>query len=117
MATRETSPTVDEVSNATNLLGAAAPGPLPSGTVTFVFTDIEGSTRMLRRLGDDYAGVLHQHRSLLRETWDAFGGVIVDTEGDGCFAAFPAAGEAVAACVAGERALAGRRGHATARRT
>ena len=63
---------------------------LPSGTVTFVFTDIEESTALLQRLGDGYAGVLAEHRRIVR---DAFGGngVEIDTQGDAFFYAFPRA--------------------------
>src|SRR6187402_87519 len=79
---------------------------LPSGTVTFVFTDIEESTALLQRLGDGYAGILAQHRKIVR---DAFGanGVEIDTQGDAFFYAFPRAREAVAAAVEVQRAHAG----------
>ncbi|MEO5574797.1 MAG: adenylate/guanylate cyclase domain-containing protein [Gaiellaceae bacterium] len=80
---------------------------LPSGTVTFLFTDIEGSTRLLHELGDGYAGVLGEHRRLLREAFVAHDGVEVDTQGDAFFVAFPRATGAVAAAVAAQRALAG----------
>jgi predicted ATPase/class 3 adenylate cyclase len=79
--------------------------PFPGGTVTFVFTDIEGSTRLLRRIGDRYAGVLERHRELLRGAVATQGGVEVDSEGDGLFFAFAGAKSAVAACIAGQRAL------------
>ena len=76
---------------------------LPSGTVTFVFTDIEESTALLRKLGDAYAGVLAEHRRIVR---GAFGvnGVEIDTQGDAFFYAFPRAREAVAAAVEVQRA-------------
>ena len=76
---------------------------LPSGTVTFVFTDIEESTALLQRLGDGYAGILAEHRKIVR---DAFGanGVEIDTQGDAFFYAFPRAREAVAAAVEVQRA-------------
>ena len=61
---------------------------LPTGTVTFLFTDIEGSTRLLRGLGDAYAGVLAEHQRLLREAFAAHGGREVDTQGDAFFVAF-----------------------------
>lgn len=79
---------------------------LPSGTVTFVFTDIEESTALLQRLGDGYAGILAEHRRIVR---DAFGvnGVEIDTQGDAFFYAFPRAREAVAAAVEVQRAHAG----------
>ena len=57
----------------------------PSGTVTFLFTDIEGSTKLLRQLGDEYAGVLSDHRRILREAFGANGGTEVDTRGDALF--------------------------------
>ena len=65
---------------------------LPSGTVTFLFTDIEGSTRLLHSLGPAaYADALAQHRRVLREAFAAHGGVEVDTQGDAFFVAFPTA--------------------------
>ena len=70
---------------------------LPSGTVTLLFTDIEGSTRLLHELGDEYAAVLVEHRRLLRDVFTRHGGVEVDTQGDAFFFAFPRAGDAVAA--------------------
>ena len=82
---------------------------LPSGTVTFLFTDIEGSTRLLNELGDEYGNVLADHRRALREAFARFGGVEVDTQGDALFVAFARASDAVAAAEAGQRALAGGR--------
>lgn len=79
---------------------------LPGGTVTFLFTDIEGSTRLLEQLRDRYADVLAEHHRVLREAFGRFGGHEVDTQGDAFFVAFPRAGEAVAAAVAVQRALA-----------
>ncbi len=79
---------------------------LPGGTVTLLFTDIEGSTQLLRRLGDAYAGVLAEHQRLLREAFQAHGGHEVDTQGDSFFVAFPSARAAVGAAVAAQRALA-----------
>ncbi|TMK78989.1 MAG: hypothetical protein E6G45_04845 [Actinobacteria bacterium] len=58
---------------------------MPSGTVTFLFTDIEGSTRLLSELGDAYAGALAEHRQALRDASSAHGGVEVDTQGDTFF--------------------------------
>jgi predicted ATPase/class 3 adenylate cyclase len=78
---------------------------LPTGTVTFLFTDIEGSTQLLQRLGDVYADALGQSQALLRAAFAAHGGVEVDTQGDAFFVAFPTAPEAVAAADA-TRALA-----------
>ena len=65
---------------------------LPAGTVTFLFTDIEGSTRLLHELGTDgYAAALDEHRRIIREAIAATGGVEVDTQGDAFFVAFPSA--------------------------
>ena len=79
---------------------------LPSGSVTFLFTDIEGSTRLLHEIGDAYVDVLAEHRRVLRQAFQAHGGVEVDTQGDAFFVAFAEAGAAVAAAVAGQDALA-----------
>jgi len=79
---------------------------LPSGTVTFLFTDIEGSTQILRDLGDRYNDVLDVHRQLLRDVWERHGGVEVLTEGDAFFVAFSNSSDALAAAVDGQRALA-----------
>jgi YVTN family beta-propeller protein len=79
---------------------------LPTGTVTFLFTDIEGSTRLLRQLRDDYAAVLADHARLLREVFARHGGTVVDTQGDSFFVAFPRARAATAAAVEAQRALA-----------
>jgi predicted ATPase/class 3 adenylate cyclase len=79
---------------------------LPTGTVTFVFTDIEGSTALLDQLGERYGEVLFTHHTLLRGVWDAHGGVEVSTEGDAFFVAFSSASSAVAATAAGQAALA-----------
>ena len=65
---------------------------LPSGTVTFLFTDVEGSTKLLHELGEAaYAAALAEHRYILREAFGAHGGVEVDTQGDAFFVAFPTA--------------------------
>jgi predicted ATPase/class 3 adenylate cyclase len=65
---------------------------LPSGTVTFLFTDVEGSTNLLHELGAEvYATALAEHRRIVREAFDAHGGVEVDTQGDAFFIAFPTA--------------------------
>ena len=79
---------------------------LPTGTVTFVFTDIEGSTRLLRELGDRYADVLAEHRRVLREVFERHGGAEMGTEGDAFFVAFTRASDAVAAATDGQAALA-----------
>ena len=80
---------------------------LPTGTVTFLFTDIEGSTRLLRELGDGYAAVLAEHHRVLRDVWVGHRGVEVDTAGDAFFVAFARASDAVAAAAGAQRALAG----------
>jgi predicted ATPase/class 3 adenylate cyclase/Tfp pilus assembly protein PilF len=78
---------------------------LPTGTVTFLFTDIEGSTRLLQRLGDGYAEVLAEHHRVLRDVWVRHEGVEVDTQGDAFFVAFARASRAVAAAADAQRAL------------
>ena len=70
---------------------------LPQGTVTFAFTDIEGSTSLLKALGDEYAVVLSEHRQIVREVFGSHGGVEIDTQGDAFFYAFGRARDAVAA--------------------
>jgi len=83
-------------------------GSLPQGTVTFLFTDIEGSTPLLDRLGrDGYGPLLEGHRALLRESVEAGGGAVVDTQGDSVLAVFASAGAAMSAAVAAQRALGG----------
>jgi predicted ATPase/class 3 adenylate cyclase len=76
----------------------------PSGTVTFLFTDIEGSTQLLQQLGDEYAGVLRKHRQLVRPIFAQHGGYEVDTQGDAFFVAFAGARDAVAAAAQVQRA-------------
>jgi class 3 adenylate cyclase len=79
---------------------------LPGGTVTFVFTDIEGSTQLLQELGDvEYGRVSGDHRRIVRETFGAQGGTEIDTQGDAFFFSFPRARDAVAAAVEAQRAL------------
>ena len=81
---------------------------LPTGTVTFLFTDIEGSTRLLHELGaEGYAAALAEHRRVLREAFVAHGGVEVDTQGDAFFVAFSTAAGALAAAAEATEALAG----------
>jgi predicted ATPase len=80
---------------------------LPSGTVTFLFTDIEGSTRLLHELGDGYADALSEHRRVLREAFARHGGVEVDTQGDAFFVAFGRASDALAAAREAQAALSG----------
>jgi class 3 adenylate cyclase len=82
---------------------------LPSGTVTFLFTDIEGSTRLLRELGGTYAEALAEHRRALRDAFTSHGGVEVDTQGDAFFVAFARASDALAAAAEAQRALEGGR--------
>jgi predicted ATPase/class 3 adenylate cyclase len=79
---------------------------IPSGTVSLLFTDIEGSTRLLRQAGDAYPGLLGRHRELLRAAFRAHGGHEVGVEGDGFFVVFATAHDAVAAAADGQRALA-----------
>ena len=79
---------------------------LPSGTVTFLFTDIEGSTRLLHELGDAYADALAAHRRTLRDACAAFQGVEVDTQGDAFFFAFARVSDALAAADRAQRELA-----------
>ena len=83
---------------------------LPDGTVTFLVTDIEGSTRLLQRLGDGgYAAVLATHQEILRSVFAASGGREVSIQGDGFVVAFSKASDAVNASVAAQRALAAHR--------
>jgi class 3 adenylate cyclase len=79
---------------------------LPGGTVTFLFSDIEGSTRLLEQLGDRYQDIHRDHRRILRERLSEAGGREIDTQGDAFFFSFTRAREAVAGAVAGQRALA-----------
>src|SRR6478672_7860619 len=79
---------------------------LPTGVVTLLFTDVEGSTRLLHELGDDYGEALHEHRRRLRAAFAEHEGVEVDTQGDAFFVAFARASNAVAAAADGQRALA-----------
>lgn len=86
------------------------PGPpadrLPTGTVTFLRTDVEGSMALARKLRERWDAVAAEHLGLIREAVTDHGGVVVRTEGDAVFAAFPEAGAAVSAAVAAQRALA-----------
>ncbi|MGW4945173.1 nSTAND1 domain-containing NTPase, partial [Actinoplanes sp. NPDC004185] len=79
---------------------------LPSGLVTFMFTDIEGSTRLARMLGEGYGRVLNAHRGVVRAALSNYAGAELFTEGDSFFVAFRDAAAAVSACVAAQRALA-----------
>jgi predicted ATPase/class 3 adenylate cyclase len=80
--------------------------PLPAGTITLLFTDLEGSTRLLQALGEKYADVLSRCRQILRTAIGDAGGREVDVTGDGLFAAFPRARDAVTAAVAAQQGLA-----------
>jgi class 3 adenylate cyclase len=80
---------------------------LPSGTVTFLFTDIEGSTKLLYELGDAYAEALAEHRRVLREAFARHDGIEFGTEGDALFVVFVRADDAVSAAAAGQQALRG----------
>src|SRR5258706_233166 len=82
---------------------------LPAGTITLLFTDIEGSTRLLQEVGPHYADILAEHRRLVRAALDAHGGQEVDTQGDAFFAAFARAGDALAAAIQAQRDLAAQR--------
>lgn len=79
---------------------------LPTGTVTLLFTDIEGSTQLLKRLGDGYAQLLTECRSLLRTAFDMYHGYEVDTQGDAIFTVFARSNDALLAAVAAQRELA-----------
>jgi len=78
---------------------------LPGGTVTFLFSDIEGSTRLLEQLGDRYGDVHREHRRILREQLSDAGGREVDTQGDAFFFSFERARDAVSGAVAAQREL------------
>lgn len=78
---------------------------LPVGTVTFLRTDVEGSMRRVRRLGTAWDDVNAAHLAIVRDAIEQHGGVVVRTEGDACFAAFPEAGAAAAAAVAIQRGI------------
>jgi predicted ATPase/class 3 adenylate cyclase len=78
---------------------------LPTGTITLLFTDIEGSTALLEDLGDDYPDVLAEHRRILRSEFTKRGGAEVDTQGDAFFYAFTRAADAVEAANEGQSAL------------
>jgi predicted ATPase len=79
---------------------------LPTGVVTLLFTDVEGSTRLLHEMGDGYGEALHEHRRRLRAAFADHEGIEVDTQGDAFFVAFARASNAVAAAAAGQNALA-----------
>ncbi|GAC1350845.1 MAG: hypothetical protein NVSMB27_37290 [Ktedonobacteraceae bacterium] len=76
---------------------------LPTGTVTFLFTDIEGSTHLLEQLGYHYVTALTESRRIIRTAFQQFHGHEVDTQGDSFFVAFPCACYAVSAAVLAQR--------------
>jgi predicted ATPase/class 3 adenylate cyclase len=84
----------------------AVPQNLPIGTVTFLFTDIEGSTRLLQSVGADFRDMLERHAAIVRQALAEHGGIEVSTEGDAFFAVFRSATEAAAAAVAAQHGLA-----------
>lgn len=80
---------------------------LPEGTVSFLFTDIEGSTRLVQRIGDErFSEILEEHHAAMRRAVVSHGGAEVGREGDSLFAVFSTAPEAVAGAVAAQRGLA-----------
>lgn len=81
--------------------------PLPTGTVTFLRTDVEGSMRLMQELGGAWDGVNAEHMALLRRALEEHGGTVVRTEGDAVFAVFPEARAAVTAAIDAQRAVAG----------
>ena len=88
-------------------MASPARSDLPTGTVTFLFTDVEGSTKLLHELGAEaYDDALIEHRRALREAFSCHGGVEVDTQGDAFFYAFPTADDALLAAGEGQAALA-----------
>jgi predicted ATPase/class 3 adenylate cyclase len=103
---RQQTPALDLVERRTLVHDPPVTRELPAGTVTFLFTDVEGSTRLLHALGADaYADALATHRRLLRDAFDRHGGVEVDTQGDAFFVAFPTAPGALAAAREATEAL------------
>jgi predicted ATPase/class 3 adenylate cyclase len=80
---------------------------LPTGTVTFLFTDIEGSTRLVQALGDGWVAVLEAHNRLIEQAIEEHDGVVVKTEGDSFFAVFPGAADALTASLDAQQALMG----------
>ena len=87
------------------MVSASTRQSLPTGTVTFLFTDIEGSTRLVQSLGDDWVPVLEAHNSLIETAITENNGVVVKTEGDSFFAVFAAAVDALQASVQAQHAL------------
>jgi len=93
------------VSARLTLAHRVATSELHKGTVTFLFTDIEGSTRLLKQLGERYSAVLADQRRILREAAEAHEGREIDTQGDSFFFAFARANAALGAAVVAQRAL------------
>src|SRR5262250_2457079 len=85
--------------------GAVLMSALPTGTVTFLFTDIEGSTRLWEEHPDAMRSALARHDALLREAVERYGGQVVKSTGDGMHAVFPTAGGAVEAAIGGKIGL------------
>ena len=83
-----------------------AGGRLPTGTITFLFTDVEGSTQLLQKAGEVYGTLLEEHRRLLRDAFNAHAGREVDTQGDSFFVAFPSPRQAVTAAAEAQQELA-----------
>lgn len=81
-------------------------GRAANGTVTLLFSDVDGSTELVKRLGERYGDALAEHRRLLRGGFTEHGGIEIDTQGDAFFIAFGSARDAVAAAVSAQRALA-----------
>ena len=83
-------------------------GDLPVGNVTFLFTDVEGSTKLLVEVGDErYAQILAEHHRVCRQAWEAHRGVEISTEGDAFFVVFERASDALTAAQAAQEALVG----------
>ena len=80
-------------------------GKLPAGTVTFLFTDIEGSTRMLQAHPVQMGNALARHHDLLRDSVEAHGGIVFETLGDGVYASFARATDGVRAALAGQQVI------------
>ena len=92
-------------SGSANVHAAGDMADLPSGAVTFLFTDIEGSTRLVKLLRERYGEVLQEHQRLLRAAFEAHRGYEVDTQGDSFFVAFSSARDALLAAVEGQLAI------------
>ncbi|MDQ3992899.1 MAG: adenylate/guanylate cyclase domain-containing protein [Actinomycetota bacterium] len=82
---------------------------LPSGTVTFLFSDVESSTRLLQQLGERWSDVVARHNAIMRAAFEEAGGREVDRQGDAFFAVFPRARNALAAAATAQRTIAGER--------